>query len=243
MQTGPAARSDQRRQGRLEEPRECRLVQQEGLPGEVVGARGVEAIEAAPVQEVGPDPVHAVPAAHQVEGAVLAFVEDQVEEVEEVGGSVKFGRHLSSTGLAPEPVEDHRGTDPAGPDAGELTAPMLGEHQERLGEAGAGGQQRRELPAFLELIEAPEGGDHLLARAALLPAVLHDLQVRVALDRLLSEEHGGLRLTPEGYRHLSCLAGGTTPGVGTRIGRVFETRPAQVLENTGAASSEGADCC
>jgi hypothetical protein len=50
-------------------------------------------------------------------------------------------------------------------------------------------------------------------------------------------------LTPEGYRHLSCLAGGTTPGVGTRIGRVFETRPAQVLENTGAASSDGADCC
>jgi len=53
-----------------------------------------------------------------------------------------------------------------------------------------------QTPFFVELVEPAQGGEHPLAASAFLPAVLDDLEVGVALDRLLSEEHWRLRLTP-----------------------------------------------
>ena len=66
--------------------------------------------------------------------------------------------------------------------------------EDRLGQAGARDQQGVELAALLELIESPQGGDDPLPGAAVLPAVLDDLEVGAWAGGLGAEEHGALRV-------------------------------------------------
>ena len=106
--------------------------------------------------------------------------------------------HLGAARLVPEPVEDLRRTDAPRGARGELAPAGLGEHQHGLGEAGAGFEENLQAPFLAELVEPAQSGEHPLAAPALLPAVFDDLEVGVALDRLLSEEHGHLRLTSGG---------------------------------------------
>ena len=78
-------------------------------------------------------------------------------------------------------------------DGGRIAAAMGSEDQGGLGELGAGLQQAVELSALLQLVEPPDGGDDPLSAAAVLPAVLDDLQIDVRAGSFLAEEHGGLR--------------------------------------------------
>ena len=99
--------------------------------------------------------------------------------------------HRRTAGLEPQPIEDQRRSDPAGCDAGQLSPAVLGEHEQRLREARARLQERIEPAALLELIEPTERTENTLTAAPALPSILHDLQIGVALDRLLADEHGG----------------------------------------------------
>ena len=100
---------------------------------------------------------------------------------------------VPAAGGLPEPLEDQGRADVADRDGGEPALGVLGDQQDRLGQAGAGGEQGVELAGLLELIEPPEGGDDALARAAALPAVLDDLEIGAWAGRLGAEEHGALR--------------------------------------------------
>ena len=67
---------------------------------------------------------------------------------------------------------------------------VLAEHRQPLDQPRAGFEQGLEAAGFLELLEPAEGGQHPLSRAALLPPVLDQLDVGVALGALDAEEHG-----------------------------------------------------
>ena len=113
-------------------------------------------------------------------------------ELEAASLAAAAGRRAGSRWL-PEPLEDQGRADVADGDGGQPALGVLGDQQDRLGQAGAGGEQGVELAGLLELIEPPEGGDDALAGAAALPAVLDDLEVGAGAGGLGAEEHGALR--------------------------------------------------
>ncbi len=86
---------------------------------------------------------------------------------------------MLAAGQLPEPLEDQGRADVPDRDGRELALAMLGEHENRAGQAA---QQGVELAALLELVELSQGGDDPLSGASPLPAVLDDLIVENLLD-------------------------------------------------------------
>src|SRR6516164_8292124 len=101
--------------------------------------------------------------------------------------------HVLAAGLLPEPLEDQPRADAAAGVGREPPLGMVGQDQDRLGQAGTGEEQGVELTALLELVESPQGGYDALPGAAVLPAVLDDLEVGTRSRGLGAEEHGALR--------------------------------------------------
>src|SRR6516165_7231104 len=100
--------------------------------------------------------------------------------------------HMLAAGLLPEPLEDQPRADAAAGVGREPPPGMVGQDQDRLGQAGPGDQQGLELTALLELVESPQGGHDALPGAAVLPAVLDDLEVGTRSRGLGAEEQGVL---------------------------------------------------
>ena len=120
----------------------------EGLGGSLLGEwlaePGHGPVGVVELQILDPfDPVRLAPLDAR---AVRAGSDQAVEHLEEdrpLDGELEgaageeLADHLGTAGLVPEPVEDHRWTDSPRGARGELPAADLGEHQHRLGEAGA----------------------------------------------------------------------------------------------------------
>ena len=70
---------------------------------------------------------------------------------------------------------------------------MLGEHEDRAGQASTRGEQAIHLAGLLELIEASQSGDDPLPGTPAFPAVLDDLEVDAGSGGLGAEEHGALQ--------------------------------------------------
>ena len=100
--------------------------------------------------------------------------------------------HMLAAGLLPDPLEDQRRADAAAGVGREPPLGMVGQDQDRLGQAGPGEEQGVELTALLELVESPQGGYDALPGAAVLPAVLDDLEVGSRARSLGAEEQGVL---------------------------------------------------
>ena len=58
------------------------------------------------------------------------------------------------------------------------------------GEPCSGTQQALQFTVRLQLVQTPESRDHALARTAIFPAVLHDLQIGSRTGLLCAKEHG-----------------------------------------------------
>ena len=71
---------------------------------------------------------------------------------------------------------------------------VSGKHERGVGQTSPGGQESIELAAFLQLVESAQSGNDPLPGAAVLPTVLHDLEVRACAGLLGAEEHGALVL-------------------------------------------------
>ena len=67
------------------------------------------------------------------------------------------------------------------------------EEHDLLAEASAGGQQRGEPPAGCEFVDAPEGGDDVLAHGPAVASVLDNLEVAARSRLLQAKEHGALQ--------------------------------------------------
>ena len=114
---------------------------------------------------------------------------------------------VPAAGRLPEPLEDQGRADVPDRDGREPALGVLGEQQDRAGQAGAGGEQGVELAALLELIEPSQGGDDALPGAAALPAVLDDLEVGAGTGGLGAEEHGALQRDTMRIRENSGIKG------------------------------------
>jgi hypothetical protein len=135
-------------------------------------------------------------------GAVAAGVEEPVQDDEEdspLQGELEppalqeLTDDVPAAGGLQEPVEDQGRADVPDRDGWQATLGVLGDQQDRAGQAGTGGEQDIELAALLELIEPAEGSDDALPGASGLPAVLDDLEVGAWAGRLGAEEHDALR--------------------------------------------------
>ena len=135
-------------------------------------------------------------------GAIAAGVEEPMQDGQEDGpldGELEASSlqqlldHMLAAGQLPEPLEDQGRADVPDRDGRELALGMLGEHEDRAGQAGSGDEQGVELAALLELIEPPQSGDDPLPGASALPAVLDDLEVGTGSGSLGAEEHGALQ--------------------------------------------------
>src|SRR6185437_13099886 len=165
---------------RLTEPGHgpVQVVQLQGLtPGDLV---------------VGP-PLVGGPVAARSEEAVQDGEEDRPLDVELEAAAIQQSLDdLPATGLSPEPLEDEGRPDASGGDGGQSPLGMGREQEDRVGQAGARGEQGVELTGLLELVKPAEGGDDPLAGSSALPAVLDDLEVGAGAGGLGAEEHGTL---------------------------------------------------
>jgi hypothetical protein len=99
--------------------------------------------------------------------------------------------HRPAAGLLPQPLEQQGAASATGGQAQPLGIPLKGGEQHDLAaEAGAGGEQAGQRAGGGEFVGAAEGGDDVLAVCAVLPTVLHDLQVGAGPGGLEAEEHG-----------------------------------------------------
>src|SRR5271157_6171006 len=135
-------------------------------------------------------------------GAIAARVEEPMQDGQEDGpfdGELEASSlqqlldDMLTAGQLPEPLEDQGRADVPDRDGRELALGMLGEQEDRAGQASTRGEQGVELAALLELIESTEGGDDQLSGASALPAVLDDLEVGTGSGGLGAEEHGALQ--------------------------------------------------
>ena len=94
----------------------------------------------------------------------------------------------------PQALEDQRRAEANLPVRRDLAAPMRREHHALLGEAGARGQQRVELPAGLEHVESAESGDDVLSHRVSHALAVNDLEVLVFPAVLNSDKHGELHI-------------------------------------------------
>jgi len=134
-----------------------------------------------------------------VGGAITARVEETMKNCEEdrplegeliVAALEELTDHMLTAGLLPEPLKDQSRTDVAAGVCREFPLSMVGQDQDRLGQASAGDEQSVELSAALEFIKPSQGGDDPLPGATTLPAVLNDLEVSSRPRGLGAEEHG-----------------------------------------------------
>src|SRR5208283_5331703 len=148
------------------------------------------------------DALDAIILAPAVGGAVRAAADEAVQHSQERRALQRelvpaFARqaldHAPAARLLPHPLEGERRTDPARRNDRGLAAVERVEHDGLVGEARARAQQALQLPALLQLVDPPEGGDHLLANGCALAPALDDLQIGATAGRLLAEIHGGDR--------------------------------------------------
>jgi hypothetical protein len=106
----------------------------------------------------------------------------------------QFLDHRAAASLLPQAAENQRRTDPP------CLQPRLvigvvqrREQHDLLAEPGAGGEQGRQATGAGQLVEAPQGGDDLLADGPILAPVFDNLQVTAWAGRLDAKEHGALR--------------------------------------------------
>ena len=134
-------------------------------------------------------------------GAIGAGPHQPVQHLEEhrpLDGELEATRaqqlleHAAAAGLLPQPTEDQRRSDPLRAHRRGLAAAVLGKDRQPLDEPRPRLEQRLEASGLLKLLEPPEGGEDALARTSLLPAILDQLDVGVALGALDAEEHGRL---------------------------------------------------
>ena len=130
--------------------------------------------------------------------------------------------HRPAAGLLPHPLEGERRTDAARGDRRRLAAVKRIKHDRLLGKAGSRAQEPLQLPALLEILDAPERRDHLLAyRRALAPA-LDDLQIGAAARSLLAEIHDGTPVTDSmSVRTDSAAIPEKSSKIGTKRGTTF----------------------
>jgi hypothetical protein len=86
------------------------------------------------------------------------------------------------------------GAQAEGAEDGQSAVLMRGEDQPFAGEAGAGSEQSLDGAAFLEVVEAAEGGQDALVRPAVASVVCDELQVGTGTGLLGAEEQDGLRM-------------------------------------------------
>jgi hypothetical protein len=134
-------------------------------------------------------------------GAITARVEETMKNGEEdrpLDGELKtttfeeLSDHMLTAGLLPEPLEDQSRANAAASVGWELSLCMVGQNQDRLGQAGTGNEQSVKLSALLEFVEPSQGSDDPLPRATTLPTVLDNLEVGPWPRGLGAEEHGVL---------------------------------------------------
>ena len=150
------------------------------------------------------DPVDAVDAvilAPAVGGAVRAAADEAVQHGQErralqrelvVARAGQALDHGPAAGLLPHPLEGERRTDAARRDRRRLAPVERVEHDRLVGEARPRAQKPLQLPALPQLLDPPEGRDHLLAHRRALAPALDDLQIGAAARGLFAEIHGGM---------------------------------------------------
>jgi len=138
-----------------------------------------------------------------VGGAVTARRQQAVQHCEEdrafhgeleVAWGQELFEHRGTASLLPEAFEDEHGAQAEGAHHRELALLMSGKDKEFLGEAGTGTEQAIDGVAVLQFVEAAEGGEDSLLRAAVAPVVFDELKVGTWSRLLGAEEHGDLRM-------------------------------------------------
>jgi hypothetical protein len=134
-----------------------------------------------------------------VGGAITSRVEETMKDREEdcpldlefvVTTFEELIDHVLTAGLLPKPLKDQSRTNAAAGVGRELPLGMVGQDQDRLGQAGTGDEQSVKLSALLEFVKPSQGGDDSLSGATALPAVLDDLEIGPWSRGLGAEEHG-----------------------------------------------------
>src|SRR5208283_891671 len=91
--------------------------------------------------------------------------------------------HASAARLFPQPLERQRRPEAPGRDHLRLAAIKRVEHDRLVGKARPRAQKPLQLPALLQLVDPPQGGDNLLAYRRPLASTFDDLRDRRDLPR------------------------------------------------------------
>ncbi len=146
------------------------------------------------------DAVDAVILAPTVGGAVRTAAKQAMQHGQErraLQREVMFSRarqaldHASAARLVPQPLERQRRPEAPGRDNLRLAAVERVEHDRLVGKARPRAQQPLQLPALLQLVDPPQGGDNLLAYRRPLASTFDDLQIGATCRGLPAEIHGG----------------------------------------------------
>ena len=158
------------------------------------GHRPIEVMQVEALDAV--DPVILPPAVRRAIGATAKQPMQNGEEHRPFQRKIIFARageafdDVAAAGLLPQAFKDKRG-----PDAPRRTrcdtAGGEGVDDDRLlGEARAGTQQPLQLAALAQVLDAAEGGDHLLAHSGAFATAFDDLEIGAAARGFLTEIHG-----------------------------------------------------
>jgi hypothetical protein len=99
--------------------------------------------------------------------------------------------HRAAAGLLPQPLEHQRRSDATDCDLDRRIIAGRAQHHGLGRKARTRAHQPFQLTARLQLVEAPERGDHLLAHLIAVAAALDDLQIGAPGRGLAAEVHGG----------------------------------------------------
>jgi len=77
------------------------------------------------------------------------------------------------------------------------------DHDRLCGKARAGSKKSFQLPTLAQVLDTPEGGDHLLADLCAFAAAFDDLEIGATAGGLLAEVHG--RLIPSQHMISFCM--------------------------------------
>ena len=94
-----------------------------------------------------------------------------------------------ATRLLPQSFEHESGPDPAGGTGDNIALGEGADDHGLGGEARARSQQPLQLPALAQILDAAEGGDHLLADLRAVAAAFDDLEVGAPARGLLAKVH------------------------------------------------------
>ena len=133
-------------------------------------------------------------------GAVGAAHEQPMQHGEEDGAlqrelvpalAGEIGDDRPAAGLLPQPLEHQRWPDATDRDLDRRIIAGRAQHHGLGRKARTRAHQPFQLTARLQLVEAPERGDHLLAHLVAVAAALDDLQIGASGRGLAAEIHGG----------------------------------------------------